>query len=87
MYSWAGSYVSKRRVVDGEGYEVRQISTFFGLTDVGMTMKDWVALASYDAKNLAEEEDHPNVLAQAGLAIVMGLQSQGLTLSTQGAGS
>jgi hypothetical protein len=74
-------------LVDGEGYEVRQISTFFGLTDVGMTMKDWVALASYDAKNLAEEEDHPNVLAQAGLAIVMGLQSQGLTLSTQGAGS
>jgi hypothetical protein len=74
-------------LVDGEGYEVRKISTFFDLTDVGMSMEDWVSFAVETAKTLAEEDDKPNSLVQAGLALVMGLQSQGLAISKDDAGS
>ena len=58
-------------LVDTDNYPIREISTFFHLAGVGMTMGDWVNFANAKAAALAMEEDRPQNAVQGALAVVM----------------
>ena len=58
-------------LVDTDGYPMRDISSFFRLAGVGMTMGDWVNFASAKATALAIEEDNPQNAVQGALAVVL----------------